>query len=69
VSSLTPDEQVLLDGYRSLEPTMKKRMLAFMLGGGEPIEAAQTQKQKQKAKKIVVTSHGGQAVGGNLIQK
>lgn len=30
---LTADERVLLDSYRSQDPAMRKRILAFILGG------------------------------------
>lgn len=33
---LTADERVLLDGYRALDSTTRKRVLAFILGG-EPV--------------------------------
>lgn len=32
-STLAPDENVLLDGYRALDAPTRRRMLAFMLGG------------------------------------
>lgn len=31
--ALSPDEQVLLDGYRGLDRKTQKRLLAFVLGG------------------------------------
>ena len=31
--ALSPDEQVLLDGYRGLDKKTQKRLLAFVLGG------------------------------------
>lgn len=34
--TLTPDERVLLDGYRTLDPATRKRLLAFVLGGESP---------------------------------
>lgn len=62
VSSLTPDEQVLLDGYRGLEPAMKKRMLAFMLGGDA--------EAKEKPPSIVIASGiGTQAAGRKIVNK
>lgn len=60
-SSLTPDEQVLLDGYRALDPVVRRRMLAFMLGGVEPPAS-----QAQAANTTIVTSHGGQAAGRDI---
>ena len=40
--ALSPDEQVLLDGYRALDKKTQKRILAFVLGG-EPQSMAGTQ--------------------------
>ena len=57
-SSLTPDEQVLLDGYRALDVATRRRMLAFMLGGGDPVMG-----QTQKSKTVNVTS---QNAGRNI---
>lgn len=47
---LSPDEQVLVDGYRELDSATRKRMLAFVLGG-EPTSA-------KRAKTIVHSSVG-----------
>lgn len=33
---LTADERVLLDGYRALDASTRKRVLAFLLGGEAP---------------------------------
>ncbi len=33
---LSADERVMLDGYRALDPTTRKRVLAFILGGESP---------------------------------
>ena len=41
-SALTPDEEVLLDGYRGLDKKTRKRMLAFMLTSTD-MSAAKTQ--------------------------
>lgn len=60
-SAIAPDEQVLLDGYRALDVPTRRRMLAFMLGGGDP-----TPGQAQSAKTTIVTSHGGQAAGRDI---
>lgn len=37
MASLTPDEQVLLDGYRALDAATRRRMLAFMLTESGPV--------------------------------
>lgn len=50
-TAITPDEQVLLDGYRALDPATRRRMLAFMLGGSDPAPG-----QTQKSKTVNVTS-------------
>jgi hypothetical protein len=57
-TALTPDEQVLLDGYRALDVATRRRMLAFMLGGGDPLPG-----QTQKSKTVNVTS---QTAGRNI---
>ena len=43
--SLKPDEDVLLDAYRALEPSMRRRVLAFILGGEPPPAAPRKVKQ------------------------
>lgn len=58
--TLSADEEVLLNGYRALDPATKKRMLAFILGGETPATA-----QKQ----INVSATGGQAAGGDIVNK
>lgn len=61
-SSLTPDEEVLLDGYRSLDPPTRRRMLAFMLGGTD-----QPNSQAAPASITVTASgHGTQAAGRKI---
>lgn len=64
-SSLTPDEQVLLDGYRALDQAVRRRMLAFMLGGEPPTG------QTQEANTTIVTAsgHGTQAAGRKIVNK
>jgi transcriptional regulator with XRE-family HTH domain len=64
ISTLTPDEQVLLDGYRSLDPATKKRMLAFMLGGLEPAN-----KPAPQAVTVTASGHGTQAAGRKIVNK
>lgn len=41
---LTPDEQVLVDGYRALDAATKNRIMAFVFGGEPPV-AKKTKKQ------------------------
>lgn len=56
-SALGADEEVLLDAYRVLEPSMRRRVLAFILGG-EPAPAA-----PKKAKQTVKSGVGQQFNG------
>jgi len=53
-ASLTPEETVLLEGYRGLDAETRKRMLAFMLGGAAP--AKSTTKSTAKATATVPSS-------------
>lgn len=51
--ALTADEQVLLDGYRALDPATRKRVLAFILsgepaGGGKVIIHGKVGQQVEK---------------------
>ena len=62
-STLTPEEQVLLDGYRALDVPTRRRMLAFMLGGGEP---AQSQAQHTTVTAIGI---GAQAAGKKIVNR
>lgn len=63
-TSLTPDEQVLLDGYRALDPTTRRRMLAFMLAG------MSTEERPQPASVTVKASgHRAQAAGRKIVVK
>jgi len=57
--ALSPDEHVLLDGYRTLDKKTQKRMLAFVLGGDLLSE--------KKSKKITVTANGGQSAGRDIV--
>lgn len=43
--SLKPDEEVLLDAYRALESSIRRRVLAFVLGGAPPPTAPKKVKQ------------------------
>lgn len=64
-SKLTPDEQVLLDGYRTLDQGTRRRMLAFILGGTPPAA------NQQSHSPIVVTASGfgTQAAGRKIINQ
>ncbi len=61
---LSPDEHVLLDSYRAQDPVMRKRILAFVLGGDD---------STRKSPKYTVqqTIHGdvGNQAAGNIINK
>lgn len=63
-SSLTPDEQVLLDGYRALDVPTRRRMLAFMLGGGDA-----TPGQAQSNVSVTASGRGAQAAGRKIVNK
>lgn len=45
-SALAADEQILLDGYRALDPATRKRMLAFILTESGPAEVSRQIKEK-----------------------
>lgn len=59
---LTAEEQVLVDGYRSLDAPTRKRMMAFLFSGETP-PAAKIKKQ------VNVSAAGGQAAGRNIVNK
>ena len=61
--ALSPDEQVLLDGYRSLDKKTQKRMLAFVLGGETSYENGTNSQPKIRVGGKVE----GQVVEGGLI--
>jgi transcriptional regulator with XRE-family HTH domain len=61
--ALSPDEQVLLDGYRALDRKTQKRMLAFVLGG----ETSSENGTKSQPKINVGGKVLGQVVEGGLI--
>jgi len=58
---LSADEQVLLDGYRALDAATKKRMLAFMMLGGE-----NTTQPSGSTKQVVKAKSGAQAAWGGV---
>lgn len=62
-SIFAPDEQVLLDGYRALDATTKRRALAFMLTEAGPVAV-----QKKIKEKVAVSSaadkYRGARIGG-----
>lgn len=59
--ALTPDERVLLDGYRSLDPMTRRRMLAFMLTESGPVAV------QKKIQEKTATSSGGEKYRGAKI--
>lgn len=59
---LTPDEQVLLDGYRALDPATRKRLLAFVLGGDSPSFSPRSQF-------VIANAAGAQAAGRKIVNK
>ena len=72
-NALAADEQVLLDGYRALDPVTKKRTLAFVLNESGPVAIQKKIKEKAAATQhqITVTANGmgAQAAGGKIINK
>ena len=64
-SAIAPDEQVLLDGYRVLDPVTRRRMLAFILGGAAPAV-----EQPSSAPVVVKASgFGTQAAGRKIVNQ
>lgn len=55
---LKPDEQTLLDGYRTLDGATKRRVMAFVFGG-DPPSAGRVQKVK--------TNKGQMTQGGQIV--
>ncbi|MGB4065370.1 MAG: helix-turn-helix transcriptional regulator [Azonexus sp.] len=71
-NALAADEQVLLDGYRALDPVTKKRTLAFVLNESGPVAIQKKIKEKAATQsQITVTANGrgAQAAGGKIINK
>ena len=58
--TLTPDEQILIDGYRALDAATRKRLLAFVLGGEVAVPAG-------NKKRIKVSATGGNAAGRDVV--
>lgn len=59
--TLAPDEQVLLDGYRNLDPATRKRLMAFVLGGEPPPGSG--------SQCIIASGVGTQAAGRKIVNK
>lgn len=73
-SALAADEQILLEGYRALDPATKKRMLAFVLTESGPAEVSRKIKEKSKdsgSKTVTVTAtgRGAQAAGKKIVNR
>lgn len=72
-TALSADEQVLLDGYRALDPLTRRRTLAFILTESGPIAIQKKIKEKsgQNQGQITVTANGrgAQAAGKKIINK
>lgn len=66
-SKLAPDEEVLLDGYRSLDIATKKRTLASMLVGGSA--ASGESNQVSRTSKQTVSGSGHRVAGRDFITK
>jgi transcriptional regulator with XRE-family HTH domain len=63
-SAVSADEQVLLDGYRALDPATRRRMLAFMLGGD-----AASEKNSPPSITVTASGHGTQAAGRKIVNR
>lgn len=65
---LKSDEQVLLDGYRSLDAMTKRRALAFMLTESGPIAVQKKIKETTPKGSVIVTASGigNQAAGRKI---
>lgn len=59
-SAVSADEQVLLDGYRALDPATRRRMLAFMLTESGPVAV----QKKIKEAVSVADKYRGAKIGG-----
>jgi transcriptional regulator with XRE-family HTH domain len=73
-TALAADEQILLDGYRALDPATRKRMLAFVLTESGPAEVSRQIKEKlngngSKTITVTATGNGAQAAGRNIVNK
>lgn len=73
-SIFAADEQLLLEGYRALDPTTKRRMLAFMLTESGPLAVQKSIKEKtapavQSQITVTATGRGAQAAGKKIINR
>jgi hypothetical protein len=66
LSNLAPDEEVLLEGYRALDASSKKRMLATMLVGGT---AAMSGESRQAPHTQTVSGSGHRVAGRDFNKK
>lgn len=71
---LAAEERVLLDGYRALDQSTKKRILAFVLTESGPEEVSRKIKEKsaeqaQTTTTVTATGRGAQAAGRNIVNK
>lgn len=74
IHSNTPmaaDEQVLLDGYRTLDPATRKRLLAFVLTESGPLDVSRKIKEKTAEPSVTVTAKGkgAQAAGKKIVNR
>lgn len=72
-NALASDEQVLLDGYRELDPATRKRLLAFVLTESGPVAVQKKIREKATATQsqvtVTATGRGAQAAGKKIINK
>lgn len=72
-ASLSPDETVLLEGYRGLDAATRKRMLAFMLGAVASSEKGDKPEASSHFEGSMQVFHqapkGGNFVGRDLVKK
>lgn len=70
-TAMAADEQVLLDGYRTLDPATRKRLLAFVLTESGPLEVSRKIKEKTAEGSITVTAkgRGAQAAGKKIVNR
>lgn len=72
-TALAADEQVLLDGYRDLDPSTRKRLLAFVLTESGPVAVQKKIREKATATQsqitVTATGRGAQAAGKKIINK
>ncbi len=70
-TALAADEQILLDGYRTLDPATRKRLLAFVLTESGPLDVSRKVKEKTIDSSVTVSANGkgAQAAGKTIINK